>query len=84
MLEKDDSRLTYTELGVIYSPTNARLKGAGRMKRTWMITGLSNGFGQRLIQNLIKKGQQATNTARQELTVNSKNQGRVDVLINLR
>lgn len=31
-----------------------------------------------------KKGQQATNTARQELTVNSKNQGRVDVLINLR
>ncbi|WP_156660439.1 hypothetical protein [Secundilactobacillus odoratitofui] len=54
------------------------------MKRTWMITGLSNGFGQRLIQNLIKKGQQATNTARQELTVNSKNQGRVDVLINLR
>ncbi|KRN24994.1 hypothetical protein FD14_GL000466 [Secundilactobacillus similis DSM 23365 = JCM 2765] len=50
-----------------------------------MITGLSNGFGQKLIQNLIKKGKQATTNAQQELKVNSsRNQGRVDVLINLR
>ncbi len=34
------------------------------MKRTWMITGMSNSFGQRLIQNLIKKGKQATTNAR--------------------
>lgn len=54
------------------------------MKRTWMITGMSNGFGQKLIQNLIKKGKLATTTAQQELKINSRGQGQVDVLINLR
>lgn len=54
------------------------------MKRTWMITGMSNGFGQRLIQNLIKKGKQATTNAQNELKIKNRDQGQVDVLINLR
>lgn len=54
------------------------------MKRTWMITGMSNSFGQRLIQNLIKKGKQATTNAQNELKIKNRDQDQVDVLINLR
>lgn len=54
------------------------------MKRTWKITGMSNSFGQRLIQNLIKKGKLATTNAQNELKVKSRDQGQVDLMINLR